>query len=127
MMTRRQILLAAMVVAFVPFSSGCVVEDRPGYGRAPETYYYYPDAEVYYYPRDQRYYWPDRGGWQFGPQPPRQYNIEGRPRVRLDLDYDPRTRHEQIKRDHPPGRYDQGRGEDRGRQDRDTDRQDRDR
>ena len=131
-MKGRRIALAAVVTALLSFSSGCLVADRPpAYGRRQvETYYYYPDAEVYYYPGARRYYWIERGEWRYGAQPPRNYVIEDRRRVTLNLDYEPHTQHAKIRGTYPAGRYEkeerrEDRREDR-RDDRREDRKDRD-
>lgn len=103
-MKRRQIA-SAIVAALLLFASGCVVAERPGRGRV-ETYYYYPDYEVYYYPRVGRYYWLERGEWRREPQPPPRFVLRERERVRIDMDHEPHTDHDRIKRSYPPGRYD---------------------
>jgi hypothetical protein len=121
MMTRRQLFLAAAGAALLSLPFGCVVAERRGDGRRLQTYYYYPDVDMYYYPSDHSYYWLDRGNWRHGERPPQDFYKE-RGWDRLELDYEPHTRHEQIKKAHPPGRYD-GRDRDRERDsDRDRDR-----
>ena len=118
MVTRtRHILLAAVGAALLSLSSGCVVAER--HGRNWDTYYYYPDVETYYYPRDRRYYWydRDRNEWKNEERPPREFYKE-RGWVRLESEDEPHKRHAEVRKAHPPGRYD-------GRDDRDRD-QDRD-
>ncbi|HEX9144425.1 MAG TPA: hypothetical protein VGA09_09150 [Candidatus Binatia bacterium] len=117
MMTRRQLLLAAIGAALLSFPSGCVVAER--HGRNWDTYYYYPDVETYYSPRDHNYYWYDRDrrDWRHDERPPRDFYKE-RGWVRLESEDEPYKRHEEVKRAHPPGRYD-------GRDDRDRDRDNR--
>jgi hypothetical protein len=116
-MNKKGIALVA-IVAVLLFSSGCIVADssRPGYGRQQGTYYYYyPDYEVYYYPNAREYYWPEGREWKHGVEAPRRYNLDERRRVRVDSDSEPHTRHEEIKKSHPPGHYDNEGGEGRDR------------
>jgi hypothetical protein len=120
-MKGKAIAFAVVLAALLPFSSGCVVAERPGYGRV-ETYYYYPDYEVYYYPRVQRYYWFERGEWRNGPQAPARFVLRDRERVKIDLDREPHTDHARIKKTYPPGRYEkEERREDRREEKRDRD------
>ncbi|MBI4523372.1 MAG: hypothetical protein HY695_06110 [Deltaproteobacteria bacterium] len=123
-MKARGIILLAIVATLFSFSAGCVVAERSGGHGRYETYYYYPDYEVYFYPSARVYYWLDRGDWRHGPQPPPRYALEPRGRVKLDLDYEPHTRHARIRDRYPPGRY-EDRDQDRDRRDRD--RRDKDR
>ena len=109
---KRRDVLSAMAAALLLSVSGCMVEERRGRGRV-ESYYYYPDWEVYFYPRVGRYYWRDRDEWRYGNQPPPRYVLRDRERVRIDLDHEPHTDHDRIKRDHPPGRYDRDDRDDR--------------
>jgi hypothetical protein len=103
-MKGRGIGLAVIAAVLLSFTSGCLVAETPG-SRRMETYYYYPDYEVYFYPRVQRYYWFERGEWRNAPQPPPRFVLRERERVRIDLDHDPHTDHERIKKTYPPGRY----------------------
>jgi hypothetical protein len=103
-MKGKGIGLAVIAAAFLAFASGCLVAETPGRGRV-ESYYYYPDQEVYYYPRVQRYYWFERGEWRNSPQPPPRFVLRERERVRIDLDREPHTDHERIKKTYPPGHY----------------------
>ncbi len=120
-MKGREIAAIAVMTALLTFASGCIVAEGPGPGRDRyETYYYYPDDEIYFYPHVRLYYWLDRGDWQHGPQPPRRYILEEWGRVKLDLDYEPHTRHDRFKKDYPP-RRDRDRDQDKDR-DRDRDR-----
>jgi len=116
-MNARGIGLALIAIALLSFSFGCVVAGRPGYGHL-QPYYYYPDYEVYYYPRVQRYYWYERGAWRNAPQPPPRFVLRDRERVRLDLDHEPISDHERIKKAHPPGHYDREQRRDSGREER---------
>jgi hypothetical protein len=102
-MKRREIA-SAIVATILLFTSGCVVADRPG--RHMETYFYYPDSEVYYYPRVSSYYWRERDEWRLGPKPPSWFDLRDRDRVRIDMDHDPHTDHDRIKKSYPPGRRD---------------------
>jgi hypothetical protein len=128
-MKRTETALLAIALALSIFPSGCVVEERgrvvessrggpppwaPAYGyRRQETYYYYPDVEVYFYPNVRTYYWLERGVWKNGSQPPRNFVIEERTRVTLDLDYEPHTQHATIRGKYPPGHYAKERREER--------------
>lgn len=103
-MTRRD-ALSAMAAAFLLTVAGCVVEERRGRGRL-ETYYYYPDWEVYFYPRAGRYWWRERDEWRHGPHAPSRFVLRDRERVRIEIDHEPPTDHDRIRRAHPPGRYD---------------------
>ena len=116
-MKSRGLVLALITIALLSFSSGCVVAERPGYGRL-EPYYYYPNYEVYYYPRVQRYYWYERGAWINAPQPPPRFVLRDRDRVRIDLDHEPVRDHERIKKNYPPGRSDRDQRRDSGREER---------
>jgi hypothetical protein len=116
-MKGRGLGLALIAVALLSFSFGCVVTGRPGHGSL-EPYYYYPDYEVYYYPRVQKYYWYERGEWRNAPQPPPRFVLRDRERVRIDLDHEPLTDHERIKKTYPPGHYDREQRRDSGREER---------
>jgi hypothetical protein len=109
--TTRRMFLASIGAALLSFPSGCVVAERSGRYRG--MYYYYPDVEIYYYPRARRYYWfdRDRRDWRHDERPPRDFDKQ-RGWVGIESDDEPHTRHEQIKKAHPPGRYD-GRDKDR--------------
>jgi hypothetical protein len=102
---KRRDALSVIAAAILLSASGCVVAERRGRGRI-ETYYYYPDYEVYFYPHVGRYYWRESDEWRHGSQPPPRFVLRDRERVRIDLDHEPHTDHDRVKKSHPPGRYD---------------------
>ena len=124
-MIRTAAYLTVVFTALLLSSGGCTVVHRPppqevvvieserrggpppwapahGWRRKHETYYYYPTVQVYYYPSVQRYYWLERGEWRIGARLPTHYIIEEDKKIVLDLDYEPHTRHGEIKRIYPP-------------------------
>jgi hypothetical protein len=114
---KRRELLYALAAGFFLSASGCVVAERGGRGRR-ETYYYYPDYEVYFYPHVGRYYWRERDEWRHGDRPPPRFVLRDRERVRIDMDHEPHTDHDRIKKSHPPGRYDRDDRKDERKDDR---------
>lgn len=93
-------LLAASVVAAVPFVAGCQSSQiEPEHKQVVyQGYEYFPNSEVYFSMQNNTYFWhkPD-GGWAQGPELPAKYRLENEPSVSLQLSTDkPYERHPEI-------------------------------
>lgn len=86
-----------------------------GWRRKHETYHYYPAIQVYYYPHTSSYYWLESGKWKIGGRLPERYVVTEHEVVMLELDYEPHTRHADIKKDYPPDRFGKGKSKKTGK------------